>query len=239
MNIFDSLNKSFLNQHLIMEDMLWKFPHVGQQIFKNLSNKNLVKSKEVARTWEDFITNEKFYKQKVHYETKQKEKNEEGWTPLHKAAEEGKDSKCKLIMDNVEDKNPKDDFGWTPLHLAAWEGHLSVCQLIVNNVEDKNPKKKNGYTPLHFAVFMGHFEIFKLIFENVEDKNPLVENRDTLLHVAAMKGHLEICKYIVSKVEDKNLAINVKNISNKTPIDMATRGGHQQVVDFLRSILEN
>ena len=129
-----------------MEDMLWKFPHVGQQIFSKLSNKNLVKGKKVARTWEHFITNEHFYQQKVHYETKQKKKEKNGETPLHKAAKEGNLLECKLIMDNVEDKNPKDDFGWTPLHLAAWEGHLSVCQLIVNNVEDKNPKKKNRYT---------------------------------------------------------------------------------------------
>ena len=124
-----------------MEDMLWKFPHVGQQIFKKLSNKNLTKSKEVARTWEHFITNEKFYKQKVYYETKQKEKDQ-WWrrTPLHKAAKEGKVSECKLIMDNVEDKNPKDNFGETPLHLAALSDQLSACQLIVSNVENENPK---------------------------------------------------------------------------------------------------
>ena len=35
-----------------------------QQIFKKLSNKNLAKRKKVARTWEHFIINEKFYKQK-------------------------------------------------------------------------------------------------------------------------------------------------------------------------------
>ena len=68
-----------------MEDMLWKFPHVGQQIFKKLSNKALAKNKKVARTWKHFITNEKFYKQKVHYETRQKE-NPSGETPLHEAA---------------------------------------------------------------------------------------------------------------------------------------------------------
>ena len=133
----------------------------------------------------------------------------------------------------------RDITGVTPLHFVAEFGHLTICQFILENVQDKHPMADRGMTPLHFAVIENKFEVFKLIFENVEDKNPLVENRDTLLHVAAMKGHLEICKYIVSKVEDKNLAINVKNISNKTPIDMATRGGHQQVVDFLRSILEN
>ena len=124
--------------------MLWKFPHVGQQVFKKLSNENLAKSKKVARTWENFITNEKFYKQKVHYETKQKEKDNIGMTPFHYAALEGNLLECKLIIDNVEDKNPKDNTGCTPLHLAVASGHLSVCQLIVNKAEDKNPKDSFG-----------------------------------------------------------------------------------------------
>ena len=69
-----------------MEDMLWKFPHVGENIFKKLSNKKLAKCKEVARTWEYFITHEKFYKQRVKYEIIQKEKDDIGMTPLHIAA---------------------------------------------------------------------------------------------------------------------------------------------------------
>ena len=58
-----------------MEDMLWKFPHIGENIFKKLSKKNLAKCKKVSRSWEYFITNEKFYKQRVHYEMKQKDKD--------------------------------------------------------------------------------------------------------------------------------------------------------------------
>ena len=44
----------------IMEDMFWKFPHIGEQIFKKLSNKSLLKCMKVAKTWKYFITNEKF-----------------------------------------------------------------------------------------------------------------------------------------------------------------------------------
>ena len=121
-----------------MEDMLWKFPHVGEQIFKKLSNKNLAKCKKVARTWDHFIINDKFYKLKVKYETMQKNKNEYGETPLHEAAESGQLSECKLIIDHVENKNPKAKYGWTPLDLAAGNGHLSVCQLIIENVGNKN-----------------------------------------------------------------------------------------------------
>ena len=135
-----------------MEDMLWKFPHVGNRIFKKLSNKNLARCKKVEKTWETFIINDKFYKQKVYYEMKQKEKSENGMTPLHKAAKEGNFSEFKAIIYHVEDKNPQDYKGRTPLHYAAAKGHLSISELIVNNTKDKNPKNEFGITPLHLAA---------------------------------------------------------------------------------------
>ena len=72
-----------------MEEILWRFPHIGENIFKKLSNENLIKAKKVAKTWERFIINEKFYKLKVKYETIQKYYNENGETPLHEAAKNG------------------------------------------------------------------------------------------------------------------------------------------------------
>ena len=89
-----------------MEDMFWKFPLIGNQIFKKLSNKNLTKCKEVSQTWERFITNEIFYKQRVHHENLQKNQNRNfyGETYLHKAAREGLLSNCKLVVENIENR---------------------------------------------------------------------------------------------------------------------------------------
>ena len=228
-----------LEYHTIMEDILWKFPHVGKQIFKKLSNKNLAKSRKVAKTWEYFITNEKFYKLKVYYETKQKKRDRTGNTPLHHAAIDGNLLECKLILDNVEVKNPEDNLRRTPLHWAARNGHLSICQLIINHTENKNARC-GPYTTLHHCASDGEFDTFKLIFDNIEDKNPLDRDKNTLLHNAAKEGHLEICKYIVSKVEDKNLAINSKSVlGHDTPFQLAQRHRHQHVVDFMKSQMEN
>ena len=47
-------------------------------------------------------------------------------TPLHIAARSGNLSICKLIMDNVTDKNPENKFGLRPLHNAAALGHFEV-----------------------------------------------------------------------------------------------------------------
>ena len=188
-----------------MEDMLWKFPHVGQQIFKKLSNKNLAKSKKLAKSWKNFITNEKFYKEKVYFETRQKERDEYGgMSPLEKAAWDGNLQEYRLFIKYVEDKNPKINFGRTPLHYAARKGHLFICKLIIDNVEDKNPKDTSGETPLHEAAYEGHFDVVKLIIDenNVEDKNPKDVNGTTPLHEAAYEGHYDVFKLIFDKTKD-------------------------------------
>ena len=139
-----------------MEDMFWKFPHIGEEIFKKLGNKNLAKCQKVGKTWGHFITNQRFYQQRVKYEKMQKNTDElMGMTPLHEAAGKGEFELCKQIINNVQNKNPKCHYGFTPLHLAAEEGHLSICQLILKNTKNKNPRSKNGKTPLHHAANKG------------------------------------------------------------------------------------
>ena len=59
------LGISVLKQHSTMEDMFWRFPHIGDQILKKLSNKSIVNSKKLARTWNCFIKNAKFYRRRV------------------------------------------------------------------------------------------------------------------------------------------------------------------------------
>ena len=86
-----------------------------------------------------------------------------GETPLHAAASMGHLAVCRLIIENIDDKNPKSNTGFTPLHKATENGHLSVCQLIVENVDDKNPKCALGLTPLNLAEKYKYKKIQKLI----------------------------------------------------------------------------
>ena len=56
--------------------------------------------------------------------------NNEGFTPLHLAAADGRVELCRLIMDVIEDIFPKSKKKTTPLHLAARGGHHEVRDLI-------------------------------------------------------------------------------------------------------------
>ena len=129
-------------------------------------------------------------------------------TPLHIAARRGHVEICRMIMDHLEDKNPKNDWGRTPLHLATLANHprgTEVYRLIMNEVDDKNPKDNwQGATPLHSAASFGQFEISKLIVESVDEKNPKDQFLITPLHEAASRGYTDIFRLIFERVEDKD-----------------------------------
>ena len=110
--------------------------------------------------------------------------------PFHFAAECGFLEICEMIMENMDEKNPKGDWGVTPLHRAAENGKLEVCKLIVENLLcdkemcnryrcDKNPKNDHYFTPLHMAGMNGHLQVCKLIIENVcENPKPRSDRGD-------------------------------------------------------------
>ena len=68
-----------------------------------------------------------------------------GMTALHYAAKNGYLNVCKLIAENVQEKNPKDLGGQTPLEIAEAMGHSSVVeyfQKLLNVVEEPRQKKR-------------------------------------------------------------------------------------------------
>ena len=68
-----------------------------------------------------------------------------GMTTLHYAAKNGYLNVCKLIAENVQEKNPKDFGGQTPLEMAEEMGHSSVAeyfQTLLDVVEEPRQKRR-------------------------------------------------------------------------------------------------
>ena len=151
---------------------------------------------------------------------------------LYTAASCGYFEVCKLIIDQMDDKNPEmGEFMDTPLHQAALNGHLYICKLIVDNIYDRSPRNDLGRTPIHLAAARGHLEVCILLLNNIEsniDKNPRDRHERTPLHMAAWNGHLEVCK-LVKYVDDKNPS----DIVGNTPLHDAAIEGQEAVYKFL------
>ena len=235
-------------QQLIMEEVLSRFPHLGDKILKKLDSKCLINCKEVNRTFKNFMKVEKrsylhaiqWYTNcseslmreiveklgtaiiilsilreiygnfmrgtKQHHKYLQKMER----TPLHFAAEMGQSGAYQLIMENIVDKNPFSNcwfsISWkikrrekwfapgsaTPLHLAAQNGNFLVCKLIIENVLDKNPTasitKKN------------HTAAQDALYDELMDRGIHTEDQWTPMHLAANNGHFSICELIINKI---------------------------------------
>jgi ankyrin repeat protein len=57
-------------------------------------------------------------------------KNDNHWTPLHKAAEGGQNDVAELLLAKGAEVNAKDMFGETPLRRAAAYGRKDVVELL-------------------------------------------------------------------------------------------------------------
>ena len=303
--------QSVSNQKPIMEEVLIRFPHLGDNIFKKLDSKSLIKCKKVNRTFNNFLKVERSsYCRVIQWYTncsetlmreiakksggaiiivsvlreifgnfmrgtKQNSKYLEKWanTPLHFAADRGHLAAYQLIMENIDNKNPlhliSDLMQWkymkreekhvfstkitTPLHLAAKNGHLSVCKLIIENVLDKNPTGPNihwfrkqicHWTPLHLAAHNGHFSVCELIINNILEKNPKDQNGWTPLHSAAQNGHVTVCQLILSNIRSSfisntNTLFNVKDTFGNTPLKLATQYQHKNIRNIILEFMYN
>ena len=117
----------------------------------------------------------------------------------------------KLIINNLEDKNP-----WIKKHvsnalsLAAQYGNVEVYELISKELDEKNPSDRYRSTPLHYAARYGSFKICKFITKNAKNLESLDILGKTPLQLAEKRGYNEISKLLKTSIEEQ------KNVSRKS-----------------------
>ena len=237
-----------------MEDQIFRFPHIAQQIFEQLDNESLANCREADRDWQDFINNEKFYKRKIQnlmLRYKNESWSHRNMSPLHLAAATGQ---TQVVLDIIKEEGNIDKYfkmdtdgykpTWqrdlmrSPLHYAVGfsvkkrEGYLSVCNALVENLDNKNPGDWDGCTPLHMAVHSSN-DVLKLMMDNVTINNSPDNRGRTPLHQAPRCG-LPKFKLIFENTEDKNPADFTD--FKQTPLHFAAQWGELEICKF---ILEN
>ena len=78
-------------------------------------------------------------------------KDNDGRTPLHRAAYNDHKDVAALLIANGAQVNAKGEYGCTPLHCAAYYGHEAIVTLLIANGAQVNARSKAGTTPLGVA----------------------------------------------------------------------------------------
>ena len=195
-----------------MEEIFLRFPHIGEQIFEELSNESFVKCREVSKSLE------KFHEEKmVHIrnllkairfstvlmrKTLLKESTEklEEFSEIANLRQTAGFFRTRGLIHTLIEMDGSD---------CIESSSFSLIKLIMKNSEDKNPVDINGLSVLENAAFFNKVAVYQLIMDYNEDKNPTIEdpfdpeNRSPL-HLAASKGNFEICELIIRNIQDPN-----------------------------------
>ncbi|KAM4584256.1 ankyrin repeat domain-containing protein 49 [Odontesthes bonariensis] len=79
-------------------------------------------------------------------------RDEDGYTPLHRAAYSGHVEVVSSLLTSGSDVNPRTIDGWTPLHSACRWSHPTVASFLLRRGADLNAQTNGGLTPLHLAA---------------------------------------------------------------------------------------
>ena len=125
------------------------------------------------------------------------ERDDLGWTPLHIAAQLGKEKYVKPLLENGNSPAyEKNNEGLSAIHIASKKGNVNVMKELITICPDIYEfLDLKGQTALHVAAESGKREAVKFFLERPEFMS-LINKQDkegnTPMHLAAINGHIEI-----------------------------------------------
>ena len=116
-----------------MEDFFERFPHVTQQILKQLDKRSLKNCREVASRWQECIDDNNFLWIRI---VKIPKIPKNGDTYLHIATKSGQTKIVETLMQKSKemdfDLNATNEYGKTAFHLACMN-RFQIAKIIVEN----------------------------------------------------------------------------------------------------------
>ena len=160
-------------------------------------------------------------------------KNNDGWTPLHIAAEFNLTEAIKALLaggSNAESQGQSSGYsGSTPLMLAALHGHTAAVKALLDGGADAKGTDRYSSTALHVAAYMGRTDIIPLLLKSGADVNAKDVRGKTPLHGAAEVGRTAVVKALLAAGAD----VDAKDKNGRTAQQYALENGHTSIAPLL------
>ncbi len=158
------------------------------------------------------------------------DKNNDGLTALHFAANKGNIPLLKLLIDNGANVDAVTNLGKNVMHMAAEGNQPSmIIYLITEEHQSSQCVDESGSTPLHWACYAGAEEAVNFLLNLNVDINEQDKEKLTPLHLATNEGR----ENIVLKLLQKNADKNIPNNKGELPIDLARKKNHKRIEQIL------
>ena len=237
-----------LKPNFEMKDLFLRFPHLMEQILQKLDNKSLVKSREAARIWQEFIDHKTYpWLRIVKIPTILKRGN----AYLHIAVIHNQIDMFENILINEVDKNLVNDNGFTPFLVACLFGRVRIAKILMKqSVELKIFLTKTTNcksTAFHLACIGGNSELTEIIMKNSDKiqislneikptdfRNCGIYGRDlTGFLYAVWYGNLKIVEMIMNNSKSMNIELNTFHRSNCSALHFACYKSHAKIAEIL------
>ena len=151
-------------------------------------------------------------------------RNQQGFTPLHVAAQKGHNKVAELLIAKGANINTSGRLiGTTPLDSAALLGHKEMVELLIDSGADINPQIITGETPLQRAEQRGHSAIAEIL-----RKHGGRAGKVTLL-LAILKGQKDVAKSLIKG----GAVVNAKGPNDLTPLHLAIQQSQREIAELL------
>ncbi|XP_067667712.1 ankyrin repeat domain-containing protein 50-like [Haliotis asinina] len=152
-------------------------------------------------------------------------------TPVLLAAGQGHTDIVHLLVSNGASVSVVDDFGFNLLHSVCQGGDVALVKYVLSlHKHDINGKVLCGGTPLMLAAENGHRNVVELLVGQGANVSLHDNKGNNVLHFACRGGDVEVVKYILS---ENMVNIDSRGWKRMTPVMMAARTGHRDVVESL------
>ncbi|KAJ4444209.1 hypothetical protein ANN_06000 [Periplaneta americana] len=170
------------------------------------------------------------------------EKNSDGATSLHLAAQSGNLDILEEIL-NISDSrrilNSRDNRGESPLFQAVSSGNMPCVKRLLEAGADFTCTLDGNMTVLHRAAEGNHPEVLEeLLRYNLSNKDSFINTKTdpgglTPLHIASIFGYLACVNILLSFGCDITLKTSVLSQNESTALHLASSHGHSGVVESL------
>ena len=203
-----------------------RIPHVGEQIFKSISNDTLIQCLKVSETW----------KVLVEPILAQRHKGK-----MNEACRAGKAEIVKLLLENYNPEenglNATNSFNeFRPFTSACQQGHADVVKLLLEHSDGKIDlnAKSHGNTGFSWACTKGYKDIVKLLLTHSDGKIDLNAKDDveqTAFLQACFFGRTDVVQLMLEHHEE--IDFNAKDYKGWTGFIYACRHGCKDVVELI------
>lgn len=163
------------------------------------------------------------------------EKDSQGCTPLHYAANQGFDKIVALLIRHGADAGISDNYMQTVSTTAAEAGHENAMRALLDNGVDPNDCVL-GETLLHCAAKEGHAGMVQLLLERGALIDTETTSNGTPLHVAIVRQRVEVIELLLKSGAD----VNVTDSEGRTALhlELQCSGNRPQLIRLVNLLLE-